>query len=77
MNPLQILTSMIQQQVKMKNPQAFQQVQNLIKNQSNPQEFLNQLIGNQTAEQRNNFIKFLNGYGVTQDQLDQYGIKSK
>ena len=60
----------------MRNPQVFQQVQNLMKNQNNPQEFLNQLIGNQTPEQRESFMKFANGYGVTNDQLNQYGINS-
>lgn len=60
----------------MRNPQAFQQVQNLMKNQNNPQEFLNQLIGKQTPEQRESFMKFVNGYGVTNDQLSQYGINS-
>jgi len=61
----------------MKNPQTYQQLQNLIKNQNNPQDLLNQLTNNYTPEQMQNFIKFANGYGVTSEQLEQYGIKNK
>lgn len=63
--------------MKAKNPQAFQKIQNLIKNTNNPQEYLNELIGKQTPEQRQEFIKFANGYGVTNEQLNKYGINSK
>lgn len=58
----------------MKNPQVFQQVQNLIKNK-NPQEVLKDITGNYTPEQREQFKKFMNGYGVTEEQLKQFGIK--
>ncbi len=61
----------------MKNPQTYQQLQNLIKNQNNPQDLLNQLTNNYTPEQMQSFIKFANGYGVTSEQLEQYGIKNK
>ena len=63
--------------MKAKNPQAFQQVQNLIKNTNNPQEYLNQLISKYTPEQKENFIKFANGYGVSNEQLSKYGINPK
>lgn len=58
----------------MKNPQVFQQVQNLIKN-NNPQEVLKDITKNYTPEQREKFKKFMNGYGVSEEQLKQYGIK--
>ena len=74
MNPLQILMNQLQNQIKMKNPQVFQQVQNLIKN-NNPQDVLKDITGNYTPEQTAQFKKFMNGYGVTEEQLKQFGIK--
>ena len=53
----------------------FQQFQNLQKNQNNPQEILNGMVKNYSPEQKQAFIKFVNGYGITNEQLEQYGIK--
>lgn len=61
----------------MRNPQAFQQVQNLQKNQSNPQEFLNQITSKYSPEQINQFRQYANGFGITNEQLDKFGIKTK
>lgn len=61
----------------MNNPQAFQKLQNLIRNTNDPQQFLNQIISGYTPEQRNQFIKFANDYGVSEEQLNKYGINSK
>jgi len=61
--------------VKAKNPQLFQQFQNLQKNQNNPQELLNNMIGKYTPEQLQQFKKFANGFGITSEQLNKYGIK--
>jgi hypothetical protein len=47
----------------------------LVKNTNDPQEFLHQLTNNYTPEQKEQFIKFANGYGVSQEQLDKFGIK--
>lgn len=58
----------------MKNPQVFQQVQNLIKN-NKPQDVLKDITKNYTPEQREQFKKFMSGYGVSEEQLKQYGIK--
>ena len=58
----------------MKNPQLFQQVQSLIKN-NNPQDVLKDITGNYTPERKEQFKKFMNGYGITEEQLKQYGIK--
>jgi len=55
----------------------FQKFQNLRKSQSNPQELLNQITNNYTPEQRQQFIKFANGFGVSEEQLTNYGIKTK
>lgn len=61
----------------MRNPQALQQFQNLQKSQSNPQEFLNQITSGYTPEQMQKFRQFVNGFGVTDDQLKQFGINVK
>lgn len=58
----------------MKNPQVFQQVQSLIKN-NNPKDVLRDLTNNYTPEQKAQFKKFMSGYGVSEEQLKQYGIK--
>lgn len=61
----------------MRNPQTFQQFQNLQKSQNNPQQFLNDMISKYTPEQMQNFIKFANGFGITNEQLNNFGIKVK
>ena len=61
----------------MRNPQTFQQFQDLQKSQSNPQQFLNDMISKYTPDQMNNFIKFANGFGITNEQLNNFGIKVK
>lgn len=61
----------------MRNPQLFQQFQNLKQNQNNPQEFLNNMFNNYTPEQINQFKKFASGFGVTDEQFKQYGIGTK
>lgn len=61
----------------MKNPQAFNQLEELRKNNGNPKEFLNQLTSNYTPEQRQQFMQFANGFGISNEQLNQYGINSK
>lgn len=61
----------------MRNPQVFQQFQNLQKSQSNPQEFLNQLTNKYTPEQLNQFRQYANGFGISNEQLDKVGIKTK
>lgn len=63
--------------MKMKNPQMFQMFQNLQKNQSNPQEIINNVIGNYKPEQIQQFRQYAKGFGITDEQLDQFGINSK
>lgn len=55
----------------------FQQFQNLQKNQNDPKELLNNMIGNYTPEQLQQFRKFANGFGITNEQLDKFGINTK
>lgn len=61
----------------MRNPQAFQQFQSLKQNQSNPKDFLNEITSKYTPEQMNRFKQYVNGFGFTDEQLRNYGIKTK
>lgn len=61
----------------MKNPQVFQQFQNLQKSQSNPQEFLNEITSKYTPEQMQQFRKYASGFGFSEEQLNNFGIKTK
>ena len=55
----------------MRNPQLLQQFQNLQKNQSNPQEVLNQITSKYTPEQKEQFRKFVNNFGMSDEQFNQ------
>jgi len=55
----------------------FQQFQNITKNQNNPQEVLNQMMSKYTPEQTQQFIQFANSFGISREQLNQYGIKTQ
>ena len=61
----------------MRNPQAFQQFQNLQKSQNNPQEYLKEMMSKYTPEQMNKFREYAKGFGFTDEQLKNYGINSK
>lgn len=71
------IAQMLMGQLKMRNPQAFQQVNQLIKNNGNPQEFLKQIMGNYTPEQMKQFRQFANNFGYSEETLDKYGINAK
>ena len=77
MNPQMLLMNQLQNQLKAKNPQMFQQFQNLIKNQNNPQEVLNNMFSQYSPEQMQKFKQFASGFGITDEQLNKYGIGSK
>ena len=72
MNPMQMLMN----QLKMKNPQAFRQYEEIRKS-NNPQQFLSQITNNYTPDQLNKFRQFANNFGITNEQLQQFGINSK
>ena len=69
MNPMQMLTNQLQTQIKSRNPQLLQQF-NQMKN-GNPLEIIKQII---KPEQQTEFIKYAQGFGVSEEQLKQYGI---
>ena len=74
MNPKQILMNQLQMQIKSRNPQLLEQFTQL-QNQ-NPQEVLNQIMNKYTPEQKANFVKYASGFGVSEEQLKNYGINS-
>lgn len=61
----------------MRNPQAYQQFQSLKKSNGNPQEMINSIVGKYTPEQKANFMKYANGFGISNEQLTNYGINTK
>ena len=77
MNPMQILMNQLQNQLKAKNPQLFQRFQELQKSQSDPKKIINDMTSKYTPEQMKNFRSFANGFGITNEQLENFGIKVK
>lgn len=55
----------------------FKQFQNLQKSQSNPQELINDMIGKYNPEQIKAFRQYANGFGISDEQLDKFGINAK
>lgn len=70
-----MIIQMLMNQIKMKNPKMFNQVENMMKN-NNPQDVLNKIMSGYTPEQKQQFIKYANGFGISNEQLKQYGINS-
>ena len=60
----------------MKNPQLFQQAKQMMIN-SNPNDILKSTIGNYTPNQMQQFINYAKGFGISEEQLKQYGINLK
>ena len=60
MNPLQMLLGMLQQ----RNPQAFNQLQQLMQSGQNPQVLLNNMMGQLTPQQKQQFENVANQYGL-------------
>ncbi len=63
--------------MKAKNPQMFQMFQNLQKSQNDPKELINKMIGNYKPEQVSQFRQFAKGFGITDEQLNSFGINAK
>ena len=59
----------------MRSPQAFQQFQKLQEGQSNPQQFLSEMTSKYTPDQMKNFKQYAKGFGFTDEQLNNFGIK--
>ena len=61
----------------MKNPQALKQYEEIRKSNGDPYKLLNQIMGNYTPQQKQEFMKFANGFGFTNEQLNNFGINSQ
>ena len=61
----------------MRNPQMFQQYQSLKQKNGNPKEMITSIIGNYTPEQITKFRQFANGFGITNEELENFGINTK
>ena len=48
-----------------------------MKNQNNPQELLNNMFSKYSSEQMQQFRQFANSFGITNEQLDKFGINMK
>ena len=57
--------------MKIKNPQMYQQINQLRQSNGNPSELLKQVIGNYTPEQMNNFINQARMMGFNDSLLNQ------
>ena len=55
----------------------FQQYQSLKQKNGNPKEMITNILGNYTPEQITKFRQFANGFGITNEQLENYGINTK
>ena len=70
MNPMSILQTMMNQ-LKVKMPQNFQIVNNLMQNNGNPNAILNQVFGQIKPEVRQNILNQAKGYGCPTNILSQ------
>ncbi len=59
----------------MRNPQAFQMINNAMQNKNNPNEMINGIIKNYKPEQIASFKKYANSFGIANEELEKYGIK--
>lgn len=75
MNPTQMLMFQLKNQLKSRNPRLYQQFMDM--QNKNPKEVLDQLTNGYTPEQKNEFIKYIQSFGITPEQMQQYGINSK
>ena len=70
---------MLLNQLKAKNPQMFQMVEQARKNKNNPIEFFKQVTNDRTPEQMEEFYKRTEQMGFSPDLINQLrdGINSK
>ena len=52
-------------------PQNFQVVNNLMQNKANPQDLVNQIMGNITPEQKQNLLNQCKAYGMPEELLSK------
>lgn len=71
----QLLMFQLQNKLKSMNPKVYNQFLQL-QNQ-NPQDVLKDIMSKYTPEQLEGFKKYLSGFGIREEQLQQYGINTK
>lgn len=71
------VAQMMLNQLKAKNPKAFQQFESFMSNKGDPQQLLKQVTQGYTPEQIKQFSQFANNFGITNAQLSEVGIISK
>ena len=52
-------------------PQNFQVVNNLMQNKANPQDLVNQIMGNISPEQKQNLLNQCKSYGMPEELLSK------
>ncbi len=57
--------------MKVKLPQNFQIAQNLMQNKNNPQDLVNQIMGNISPEQKQNLLNQCKSYGMPEHLLSK------
>jgi len=62
---------MLMNQLKARNPQLFQMVNNIRQSNGNPQELFKQITSGYTPEQMKRFNQYAQQFGITQEQLNQ------
>ena len=65
------LITMMMNQLKMKQPQMFQLIEQARKNQSNPMEMFKDVTKNYTPEQMDNLINRARQFGIPEEVLQQ------
>ena len=63
--------------MKAKNPQMYQIFQKQKKNKNDPKQIINNMVSNYKPEQINQFRQYAKGFGITDEQLNQFGINTK
>ena len=68
------LTQLLMNQLMNKNPMMYKEFEKMKNGNINPQDYLNQIMKNYSPQQLNQFIQYAQGFGVTEEQLQNYGI---
>jgi len=70
MNPMSIIQTLMNQ-MKVKLPQNFQTINALMQNKNNPQDLVNQIMGNISPEQKQNLLNQCKSYGMPEHLLSK------
>ena len=65
------IIQMLMNQLRVKNPQMFQMLEQARANENNPQEMFKQITSKYTPEQMNNFYNQVEKMGFSPDMINQ------